>query len=113
MQRLGAVALTTVLVTALGCQRATQAPPRGESNPPEPQPLNYGGSYDAPREAGSTQSAECEEVADAGLDTVGIYCRFHRDPCCLPGGGFHGGAGWGCNNANYVDWYARACREGQ
>jgi hypothetical protein len=34
---------------------------------------------------------------------IDVYCSHVDDRCCLPDGQ------WGCNNANYVDWYAKHC----
>lgn len=65
--------------------------------PPAPSPVHV---IDA---AGHADECVQGSAFVPGISEIIVYCDHVADRCCI------GGGQWGCNNAQYVDWYAKYC----
>jgi hypothetical protein len=78
---------------------AVPAPPSpGCYSPPQPPDAAIEWRGWPGRFVGADAPVDCSP----GLDQAAVYCAHVHDACCTTGG-------WTCNNARYVDWYAKQC----
>ncbi|HEX4452817.1 MAG TPA: hypothetical protein VH143_18205 [Kofleriaceae bacterium] len=52
-----------------------------------------------------TKAAECQpvNVYQTDFHEIEVYCKHVADGCCAATGQ------WGCNNVDYLEWYAAYC----